>query len=109
MRKYKFLFKPLFFIFSLLFATWLVIKIEKISPSDFGRYRSLFEKEVKPVPVRHSNCNEAKCISSGKVALKILCMQYKQGIVDSSSLDKQLEIFFKNYHAAHSPNEKVEN
>jgi hypothetical protein len=42
MKKYKFLFKPIFFIFNLLFATWLVFRIEKIQPSDFGRYKGIF-------------------------------------------------------------------
>jgi hypothetical protein len=54
MKKYKFLLKPLFFIFNLLFATWLVFKIEKIQPSDFGRYKSLFEKDEQTLPVKQS-------------------------------------------------------
>jgi len=49
MKKYKFLLKPIFFIINLLFATWLILKIEKLNPSDFGKYRSIFEKTA-PLP-----------------------------------------------------------
>jgi hypothetical protein len=54
MSKYKFLIRPVFYIFNLFFATWLVIKIESVSPSDFGRYKLLFERtepKLQHVPV----------------------------------------------------------
>jgi hypothetical protein len=85
MKKYNFLFKPLFFICSLIFATWMVLKIEKLSPSDFGRHRSLFE----------TSAEEEKRILNEKLAarnfLKDLCDQYKRGSIDSTRLRLTLE------------------
>lgn len=83
MKNYKFLFKPVFFIFNLLFATWLVFQIEKITPSDFGRYRSLFEdtKPVAPDHVLH------------KTILKKICSDYKTGALDSIKLEQELDKF----------------
>lgn len=79
LRKYKFLVKPVFFIFNLLFSTWLVFKIEKLSPSDFGRYRHLFESHPKPSP-----------ISLHKKEIKKLCDDYKAGLLDSTQLESKL-------------------
>jgi hypothetical protein len=53
MERYNFLFKPVFFIVSLLFSSWLVIQVERLQPSDLGRFEKLFdsgEKEEKPSP-----------------------------------------------------------
>jgi hypothetical protein len=91
MKNYNFLFKPLFFIFSLVFATWLVFYIEKISPSDFGKYESLFktktnlsEKEIQQV------------MNSRGEKLKKICADYKAGIIDSTQLDKELKEFLRS-------------
>ncbi|MBA3664156.1 MAG: hypothetical protein H0W61_08115 [Bacteroidetes bacterium] len=83
MKKYKFILKPLFFIFNLLFATWLVLKIEKIQPSDFGEYKSIFYSGPKPKMVT----------TADKDYLKKLCTEYKKGVIDSVRLEKQLEKF----------------
>lgn len=48
MNNYKFLRKPFFFLFNLLFATWLVLKIEQIKPTDFGRNTNFFEPAPQP-------------------------------------------------------------
>lgn len=84
---FKFLLKPVFFIFSLVFSTWLVLTIEKITPSDFGRYKSFFESEAKPVH---------KPNTYNKQYLKHLCSDYKAGLIDSVKLDEQLEQFLKS-------------
>jgi hypothetical protein len=84
MKNYSFLIKPIFFIFNLLFATWLVIKIEQLSPSDFGKNKSLFERsQPRPdnIPVYD------------KYYLKKLADDYKSGKLDSAAFDLQLEIF----------------
>jgi hypothetical protein len=78
LRKYKFLLKPVFFIFNLLFSTWLVIQIEQISPSDFGRYRHLFE----PKPQLPSLTRQQE--------LKKLCNDYKSGLLDSTQLELEI-------------------
>jgi hypothetical protein len=85
MENYKFLFKPLFFIFSLVFAGWMVLKIETVSPSDFGKYRSLFE--VTP-PAEAGD--EKK-----KVVLEKICDDYRCGKTDSATFMTQLRIYFK--------------
>lgn len=81
MKKYIFLFKPLFFIFNLFFATWLVFKIEKMRPSDLGRYGNLFDDVPPPSMLRTLN----------KQYLKKLCYDFKKGEVDSITLDKKIE------------------
>ncbi|HEX8516257.1 MAG TPA: hypothetical protein VF868_08660 [Bacteroidia bacterium] len=87
MKDYSFLLKPIFFIFNLIFATWLVIKIEKLSPSDFGRYETLFERtEPRPDNVP----------SYDKYYLKTLADDYKSGKLDSAEFDLQLEIFIND-------------
>jgi hypothetical protein len=87
MKKYKFLIKPLFFIFNLLFATWLVIKIEQLSPSDFGKFRSLFEKPepvLKNVPVYD------------KYYILKLSEDYKKGILSKKLFEQELNIYLNN-------------
>lgn len=85
-NKYSFLFKPAFFIFCLLAGSWIVLRIEKLSPSDFGRYRSLFEREEKIIPRE-----------PGKTKLKKLVLDYKNGLIDSVMFETQMEEFFKYY------------
>jgi hypothetical protein len=88
MKKYKFLLKPLFFIFNIIFATWLVLMIERIKPSDFGAYQSVFESPAK------------KTAREEKVFLKSLVHSYKSGKIDSVKLEEQLDRFLagKNNH-----------
>lgn len=104
---FAFLFKPLFFIFSLLLGSWLVLKIEKLIPSDFGKYKSLFEKEDSlPGSTRQVNRTEEgkvreKDTSSGiresqKAELKKLIFEYKNGVVDSILFEMKLDEFFKS-------------
>ncbi len=83
MKKYTFLFKPLFFIFSLLFGSWLVLKIEKLRPSDFGKERYLFESEPVPSVAKYD-----------EQYLKNLFLEYKFGIINSRQLDEKLDFFF---------------
>ena len=89
MKKYQFLFKPVFFIFNLCFACWLVLKIEKISPSDFGKHRSLFESAPKPVSLNVDSCKYAKKY------LENLCSTYKAGLIDGPKLQEELEKLLK--------------
>jgi hypothetical protein len=81
MTEYKFLLKPLFFIFNLIFATWLVLKIEQIQPSDFGRYRSIFESkdQLNPEKLRQ------------KKYLEKIFSEYKHGLLDSVQVAGKLE------------------
>src|SRR5688572_11454485 len=81
MSSYKFLIKPLFFIFNLMFATWLVLMIEDIKPSDFGRYKSIFESGTKLSPEKKEQ----------KRYLENLFLEYKKGAIDSVELGKRLE------------------
>jgi len=83
MKKYKFLFKPLLFIFNLLFATWLVLKIEKIKPSDFGKHKSVFYSGPKPRTVSQDD----------KEYLKKLFIDYKSGLIDSVKLEEHINKF----------------
>lgn len=87
MKDYTFLIKPFFFIFSLIFSTWLVLAIEKISPSDFGEYKTLFEKKTIPTRV----------ITVDKQHLKDLFRQYKIGSIDSLTFDKRLESYIISF------------
>ena len=82
---YNFLFKPAFFIFSLLFATWMVIKIEKIKPSDFGIDES-------PV-IQPNHTLYDSYMLNGKKYLENISTEYKAGKIDSIMLDKKLTIF----------------
>jgi len=99
MKKYKFLFKPLFFICSLIFSCWLVLIIEQISPSDFGKYESLFKTKTHATTAivkesafikkeEHQNKYNKNCI-------KKICLDYKAGLIDSTKLDEELEIILK--------------
>jgi len=81
MKKYTFILKPVFFVFNLIFATWLVFQIEKISPSDFGRYKYLFEDPPPPPPVKPFQ----------KGDLVKICSDYKRGKIDSLELEMKLE------------------
>ncbi len=83
MKKYSFLLKPLFFIFNLLFATWMVIFIEKTNPSDFGRHRSLFEDPPVMNPAKMEK----------KKHLAKICADYKAGLVDSIGLNTKLDAY----------------
>lgn len=84
MRNYSFLLKPIFFIFSLLFATWLVVAIEEISPSDFGQKAAPAQETTGPENV------------NGRVKhLQNLCAAYKGGIIDSTALYQKLTIFLE--------------
>ena len=78
MREKLFIFKPLLFIFNLIFATWLVLEIEKLSPTDFGKYKSLFET---PEPLSPEKLGD-------KVYLKRLCTEYKAGKLDSTEVEE---------------------
>jgi hypothetical protein len=99
-KKYKFILKPLFFIFSLLFTSWMVLKIEQLSPSDFGKYRSLFKTVsdttiIYPKKEIRSSVKKTKLFH--KQYLKNLCIDYKTGVIDSEKLDRQLELFLDNF------------
>ena len=87
MKEYKFLLKPTFFIFNLLFATWIVLKIEKISPSDMGKYESLFKKETQAVP---------PVVDNSKQQLKTLIINYKTGVIDSLTFENKLDGVLKS-------------
>lgn len=82
---YNFLFKPAFFIFSLLFATWMVIKIEEIKPSDFGINES-------PV-IQPNHALYDTYMVNGKKYLEHISAEYKAGMIDSIMLDKKLTVF----------------
>jgi hypothetical protein len=83
MKEYSFLVKPVFFIFNLIFATWLVLSIEKIKPSDFGEYNTIFAPAPKPRMVGKQD----------KVYLKKLAEEYCAGKIDGKKLDEELERF----------------
>jgi hypothetical protein len=83
MKKYKFLLKPIFFVFNLFFATWLVITIERIQPSDFGRNSNLFDRTPLPKTVS----------AKDKPYLIDLINKYKNGLIDSNELNAHLDAF----------------
>jgi hypothetical protein len=85
MKQYSFLFKPIFFIINLIFATWLVLAIEQVEPSDFGQYKSFFESPARP----------KKVYPEDKSKLKQLAIQYKEGKIDENTLDKELDAFLE--------------
>lgn len=93
MKKYNFLFRPVFFIFSLLFSTWLVLQIEKVSPSDFGKYKGLFEKSSKPSSITKK---QKLYRTINKDDLMKLCSDYKAGIIDSIELDNKLKFLLES-------------
>lgn len=82
MKNYSFLFKPIFFLFNLIFATWLVFKIEAISPSDFGKYKSLFEDPPGSPAYK-------------KKQLKKIITDFKAGKLDSLQLERKLETYLE--------------
>jgi hypothetical protein len=82
MKKYKFIIKPLLFIFNLLFATWLVFAIEDIKPTDFGRYEYLFE-DPPAVKTRKQKKEHLIRISS----------EYRKGIIDTTELVRQIDMY----------------
>jgi hypothetical protein len=84
MKRYKFLIKPLFYIFSLTASSYMVLVIEKISPSDFGKHKALFE--ATPV-------NQMVKFDYSKEYLKNICFDYKYGIIDSETLEERLSVF----------------
>jgi len=88
MKNYSFLLKPLFFIFNLVFATWLVFRIEEIKPSDFGKYRSLFEDAPGSMSARKKN-------------LKKIIVDFKRGTLDSVQLDQKLEKYLESTGRVH--------
>lgn len=83
MKKFDFLIKPVFFTCNLVFATWLVLTIERIEPSDFGQYRSLFESAERP----------KKVYPDDKPRLLKLAKDYKTGKIDENTLNKELDAF----------------
>lgn len=83
MKQYTFLFKPVFFIVNLIFATWLVLAIEQVQPSDFGQYKSLFESPARP----------KKVYPEDKHRLKKLAVDFKNGKINEKTLDKELDAF----------------
>jgi len=100
-KGYAFILKPVFFILSLLFATWLTLYIERLAPSDFGKYEYIFSSEPKPVQqapaVQNTPVQEKQPIKmhTGRAIqreyLKKICADYKAGIIDSTDLDWELE------------------
>jgi len=84
MKKYSFILKPLFYIFNLEFACWLVFRIEKMTPSDFGRYGFLFDEGPYGSPTLNQLYR--------KKFLLNLCSDYKAGKLDSAQLDKRLDL-----------------
>jgi len=93
MSHYKFLLKPFFFIFNLFFATWLVLKIEQVKPSDFGRNRNLFEQAPPQRIVTMSD----------RTFLINLAKDYANGRIDSLILREKIE----SYLTIPSENEKT--
>jgi hypothetical protein len=81
--KYSFVLKPIFFVFNLIFATWLVLAIEQVRPSDFAQHKSIFTSREKP----------KKVYMTDKTHLKKLAQQYKDGKIDENTLDAELEAF----------------
>jgi hypothetical protein len=92
MKNYKFLLKPLLFIINIVFASYLVLEIENLKPSDFDKYTSLFGNEIKAREF-HKN---------GKDYLKNIFIKYRAGNIDSLSFDKELESFLKSYYGVAS-------
>jgi hypothetical protein len=83
MKQYKFLLKPLFFIFNLVFATWLVLEIEKLKPSDFGEHNTLFNPAPKPRIVTEDD----------KRVLRAIALEFKYGLIDSVKMEQRLDAF----------------
>jgi hypothetical protein len=78
MKEYKFLFKPLFYIFSLLLSSWMVLYINETNlPQQHGQ-----------IPVASE-----EHLLGDKNVLKKLISDYKNGHIDSVALDNQLDFF----------------
>lgn len=82
MKNYKFLVKPILFIFNLIFATWLVFAIESVTPSDFGRYGYLFED---PPALTTKKLKKEHLIR--------ICADYKAGKLDTSDLVERIDMY----------------
>jgi hypothetical protein len=72
LKKYKFLFKPLFFIFNLFFATWLVLKIEEYQPSH----------KIKSEPPANKHLPREQ--------LKSIIFDFKRNKIDSVEMEDRL-------------------
>ena len=82
MKKYRFILKPVLFIFNLIFATWLVFTIEGITPSDFGRYEYLFED---PPALKTKKLKKEHLIK--------ICSDYRAGKIDTTDLVKKIDMY----------------
>jgi hypothetical protein len=87
MKDLKFLKKPVFFIFNLVFATWLVLAIEQLQPSDFGESGKFFLPPPRPKRVTLDD----------KPKLQKLASDFKAGRIDSLTFDKELIEFLKRF------------
>ena len=102
MKKYDFLLKPIFFILKLLFSCWLVFQIEEISPSDFGKYESLFNNGHQILQkgsfdqLLIYDRMRLSSMQQRQIFLKKVCDDYKQGSIDSTILNQQLEKLLKS-------------
>ena len=97
MKKYTFLIRPLVFICSLVFATWLVFKIERLRPSDFGRYRAFLEdpsllKNKAGAP--WGKITDPVLLNERKEYLKRLFSAHYEGKISDAELEKELNEFF---------------
>lgn len=88
----NFLLRPIFYILALITATYIVLLIEKLKPSDFGHQAKLFEKEIKitkhetyPLNLSHSKLTPQE-IQYANVAWKYFENNYqaKTGMVNGS-------------------------
>lgn len=86
MKQYKFILKPLFFIFNLVFATWLVLKIESIRPSDFGEHNKIFNPAPKPRIVTKED----------KKILRAIALEFKYGKIDSLKMEQRFDNFLQS-------------
>jgi hypothetical protein len=87
MEDRRFLIKPIFYISSLLFSCWLVLKIEQLCPSDLGRYESLFHSGP-PVPA------QSKHHTAQKRSLYSLISDLKAGRIDSVRFEEEMQKLF---------------
>lgn len=97
-KKWDFLFQPVFFIASLIFATTLVLYIEKLSPSDFGKYQDVLQDRPKQ-EVKKTMESKLKITPAPsqfrQQCLKKICKDYKAGKIDSIGLDQEIKKFFE--------------
>lgn len=99
--KYWFLFKPVFFIISLLSGTYLILYIEKLKPSDLGSYGNIFEKKIiikKNVfyPLRLSKKLSPKEIKFARIAWKYFENNYHDSTGFVNSLDMRESTNFRD-------------